>query len=80
MQTEVYLKLCHISGYQMIATGIDGWSRGNFDAGISLDYYLRDYLPLAVSAFDIAAGSLRPWLKWRMGSHYSEPLTPEGWL
>ena len=38
---EVWLKVFHISGNRMIATGMDVWSRGNFDAGISLGYDLH---------------------------------------
>ncbi|KAL3774206.1 hypothetical protein ACHAWO_008804 [Cyclotella atomus] len=43
--------LCH-SGERMIATGIDGLSRGDEESGIALGYDLRDFLPLDVSAFD----------------------------
>ena len=33
---EVYIKTCHLSGNRMVATGMDGWSHGNHDAGFSL--------------------------------------------
>ena len=42
----------------MIATGIDGISRGDRDAGITLGYDLRDFVPLGVSAFDYPDNSL----------------------
>jgi hypothetical protein len=29
IEHEVYLRPCHISGDRMIATGMDGWSRGD---------------------------------------------------
>ena len=58
---EVWLKDFHISGNRMIATGMDGWSRGNFDAGISLGYDLRQYFPLNVSAFDYEGQTLGDW-------------------
>ena len=77
---EVYLNVCHISGNRMIETGIDGWSRGDFETGISLGYDLRNFLPLDKSAFEVAGASLIPWLKSWMGKDYSRPLDPEGWF
>ena len=50
---EVYLNLFHISGNKMIASGMDGCSRGNRDAGISPGHDLRSYLPLDSGAFEI---------------------------
>ena len=76
---EVYLHTCHISGDRMIATGIDGWSRGDRDAGISLGYDLREFLPLDKSAFEWPGQTLKDWCKGWMGSQYSPPLDPEGW-
>ncbi len=43
---EVWIMLFHISGNQMIASGINDWSRGDHDAGLSLGHDLRRYLPL----------------------------------
>ena len=63
----------------MIATGIDGWSRGDRDAGISLGYDLREFLPLDKSAFEWPGQTLKDWCKGWMGSQYSPPLDPEGW-
>lgn len=60
---EVYLSVCHISGNRMIETGVDGLSRGDFDAGISLGYDLRHYLPLVRTAFEVAGNAIIPWLK-----------------
>eukprot|EP00986_Skeletonema_menzelii_P016382 scaffold14397_cov80-Skeletonema_menzelii.AAC.1 len=76
---EVYLHTCHISGDRMIATGIDGWSRGDRDAGISLGYDLRDFLPLDKPAFEWPGQDLETWCKGWMGSEYSPPLRAEGW-
>lgn len=76
---EVYLHTCHISGDRMIATGMDGWSRGDYDAGISLGYDLRDFLPLDVPAFNWPDQQLETWCKGWMGSQYSPPLEPEAW-
>jgi hypothetical protein len=49
---EVFYHCFHISGERMIATGIDGLSRGDHESGIALGYDLRDFLPLDVGAFD----------------------------
>ena len=77
---EVYLRSCHISGDRMIATGMDGWSRGIHDAGLSLGYDIRDFVPLNLSAWDVAGRTLEDWcLSW-MGSDFNTPLTPEGWF
>lgn len=76
---EVYLRTCHISGDRMIATGMDGWSRGDYNAGISLGHDLRDFLPLNVPAFDRPGQRLETWCKGWMGSQYSPPLEPAAW-
>ncbi len=64
----------------MIATGIDGLSRGNRDAGITLGYDLRDFVPLGVSAFDYPDNSLETWCKSWMGDDYNPPLQPKDWF
>ena len=77
---EVYLTVCHISGDRMIESGIDGWSRGDFETGISLGYDMRNFLPLDRSATDVAGPTIIPWLKTWMGDDYHGPLSPEGWF
>ena len=77
---EAYIRLCHISGNKMIATGMDGWSRGNHDAGLSLGYDIRKYIPLHQDAWSIAGSVLKSWCKSWMGLDYLQPLTPEGWF
>ena len=76
---EVWIRMFHISGDRMIATGMDGRSRGNFDAGVSLGFDLRQFLPLNVSAFDYKDNTLEDWCKSWMGSDYSSPLEPCDW-
>lgn len=76
---EVWLHVCHISGNRMIATGIDGWSRGNQDAGVSLGYDIRQFVPLNLGAFELHP-ALGDWCESWMGSDYSPPLGPEGWF
>jgi hypothetical protein len=43
---EAYLRIFHISGDRMIACGVDGLSRGNYDSGISLGIGIRQFMPL----------------------------------
>ena len=65
---EVWIHMFHISGNRMIATGMDGRSRGNFDAGFSLWFDLRQYFPLNESAFDYKDNALESWCQSWMGS------------
>ena len=76
---EVWLHVFHISGDRMIATNMDGWSRENFDAGFSLGFDLRHFLPLDVSAFDYGGNTLKDWCKSWMGPDYSPPLGADDW-
>ena len=63
-----------------MATCIDGLYRENYNAGVSLGYYVRDYLPLHLSAFEVAGRALEDWCKSCMGLDYSSPPEPEGWF
>jgi hypothetical protein len=47
----------------MIASGVDGLSRGNYDAGISLGFDGRLFMPLNISACDVAGDVLTDWCK-----------------
>jgi hypothetical protein len=58
MKHEVYLKICHILGDKMISTGIDRWSRGDLEIGVALGHDLQIYLPLSLSAMDVADETL----------------------
>jgi hypothetical protein len=51
---EVYLHCFHILGDRMITSGVDGLLRGNSDAGILLGINIRQFLPMNVSAWDVA--------------------------
>ena len=77
---EVYAHLCHISGDRMIATGMDGWSRGNQDGGISVGHDLRTLVPLNLGAFELKGDGLERWCRSWMGGDYRPPLAPEGWF
>jgi hypothetical protein len=77
---EVYINCFHISGDRMIASGVDGLSRGNYDAGISLGFDLRQFMPLNISAWEIAGDVLAQWCRDWMGEDYSPLLSPEGWF
>jgi hypothetical protein len=77
---EVFYHCFHISGERMIATGIDGLSRGDHESGIALGYDLRDFLPLDVGAFDYPDNSLSEWCKNWMGEDFGPPTTPKDWF
>jgi hypothetical protein len=77
---EVFYHCFHISGERMIATGIDGLSRGDHESGIALGYDLRDFLPLDVGPFDYPDNGLEEWCRGWMGEDYSPPATPREWF
>ena len=77
---EVHLFPFHISGDRMIACGIDGWSRGNHDMGVSLGHDLRPYFPLDRGAFEQEGTRLETWCRSWMGTDYAPPLEPRGWF
>ena len=77
---NVFYHCFHISGERMIATGIDGMSRGDKESGIALGYDLRNYLPLDTSAFDYPGNSLEEWCRGWMGDDYSPPAAPIDWF
>jgi hypothetical protein len=62
----------------LIASGIDGLLHGNYDAGILLGIDIRQFLPMNVSAWDVAGNVLEGWCKCWMDKDYNSPLTPEG--
>ncbi len=64
----------------MIASGVDGLSRGSYDAGISLRIDAFQFMPLNVSALDVAGDVLAKWCKSWMGKDYAPPLTPVRWF
>ena len=77
---EVFLHLFHISGNRMIATGVDGRSRGDLDAGVSLGHDIRQFIPLDKGAFDLEGPRLTSWLRSWMGTDFSPPLEPIHWF
>jgi hypothetical protein len=77
---KVYIHCFHISGNRMIASGVDGLSRGNYDLGIFLGFDVCQFMPLNVSAWDIADNVLADWSKSWMGEDYRPLLLPVGWF
>ena len=53
----------------MIASGVDGLSWGNYDAGISLGFDVCQFMPLNISVWDVAGNVLGDWYKSWMGYH-----------
>ncbi len=47
---EDFLHCFHNSGDRMIASGVDGLLRGNYDAGMSLGTDVQKSLPMNISA------------------------------
>ena len=78
-QHEVYLHPFHMSGDRMIDCGVDGLSRGNQDAGVSLGHDIRKYIPLNLGAFELEGPRLEIWCRSFMGNDFSPPLEPGGW-
>ena len=64
----------------MIASGVDGLSRENYDAGISLGFDVCQFMPLNISAWDVVGNVLGDWCKSWMGKDFVPPLTPTGWF
>jgi hypothetical protein len=77
---EVFLHHFHILGDRMIASGLDGLSRGSYNAGILLGINVRQFLPMNVLAWDVAGNILEGWCKSWMEKDYTPPLTPKGWF
>ena len=50
---DVYMHIYHLSGDRMIKTGLDGRSRGDLDAGVSLGYDICLCLPLKDGPFNL---------------------------
>jgi len=47
----------------MIASDVDGLSRGNNDAGVLLGIDVRQFLPMNLSAWDVVGEVLAGWCK-----------------
>ena len=77
---DINFCLFHISGDRMIATGIDGRSRGNLDAGVSLGYDICQFLPLNKGAIDQAGPLIKEFLECWMGADFSRALEPVEWF
>ncbi len=52
----------------------------NYDADISLGFDVRQFMPLNISAWDVAGNVLADWCRGWMGNDFAPPLTPVGWL
>ncbi len=75
---EVFLHCFYILGNRMIASGVHGLSRGNYDAGILLGIDVHQFLQMKVSAWEDAGNVLEGWCKSWMGRDYTPLLMPEG--
>ena len=72
------LHVIHVAGSRMIASGIDGLSRGDTTEGILAGENVLSFVPLHLSAAE-RCPKLLEWIKtWYNVDH--EVLTPEGWF
>jgi len=72
------LHVIHISGTRMIASGIDGLSRGDTGEGILGGQHVLNFVPLSQPAVE-RSGKLLPWVQTWAGSHL-KLLDADGWF
>jgi hypothetical protein len=77
---KVFIHCFHISGDRTIASGVDGLSWGNYDAGISLGIYACQFMQLNVFAWDVVGKVLADWCKSWMEEDYTPQLSPVEWF
>ena len=73
------LHVIHVSGKRMIASGVDGLSRGDHSSGVMQGKTLESFVPLHLTALE-RSPSLLPWLEDILEGHQANFLTPEGWF
>ncbi len=78
MRTGMILHIIHVSGRRMIATGVDGLSRGDHSSGVMQGESLVSFVPIHQSALE-RSPTLRPWLEDILEGHQASFLSPEGW-
>ncbi len=64
MQAGCVIYLVHVSGLRMIASGIDGVSRGDYNAGVMMGQPLLSFVPLHLSALERAPDLLKWVASW----------------
>ena len=79
MRTGMILHIIHVSGKRMIASGIDGLSRGDHSSGVMQGEALETFVPVHQSAVE-RSPTLLPWLHSILEGHEAKFLTPEGWF
>ncbi len=73
------LHIIHVSGKRMIATGVDGISRGDHSTGVMDGKDLVSFVPIHLSALE-RSPNLRPWLEDILEGHEAKFLSPEDWF
>ena len=79
MRTGMILHIIHVSGKRMIASGIDGLSRGDHSSGVMQGEALETFVPVHKTALE-RSPTLLPWLQDILEGHQANFLTPEGWF
>lgn len=77
---QVFLKPVHISGDCMIVLVIEGISRGERDADISLGWDMRACLPLDKAPFFHESSGLLNWIRNWSDDPSLTPISPVGWF
>ena len=81
MNFQCRIQFIHVAGTRMIASGVDGLSRGDMYEGVMKGVSMLQFVPLHKGAFEVSP----PLLKWisswaiDMGNEV-EVLDPEGWF
>ena len=79
MRTGMILHIIHVSGKRMIASGVDGMSRGDHSTGVMAGKDLVSFVPIHKSALE-RSPNLRPWLEDILEGHDAKFLDPKGWF
>ena len=79
MSLGITIHLVHISGKRMIASGIDGLSRGDHSTGIMAGQSLLSFVPLASNALE-RSPQLKRWLQEVVNTINPKWLNPDDWF
>jgi hypothetical protein len=82
MSGGLRLHITHIAGTRMIASGVNGLSRGNLTEGLLLQPMpssFSTFVPLHLSAMQ-RSPALLSWVRSWIPFRGIQPLTPEGWF
>ena len=81
MNFQCRIQFIHVAGTRMIASGVDGLSRGDMYEGVMKGISMLQFVPLHKGAFEVSPSLLKWISSWAidMGNEV-EVLDPEGWF